>query len=271
MGRTVYWLKEAARKASKVAFAAADPFFGSFGGPRILIYHQIEAGLGRQMEVTKKAFVAQLDWLDTHGTVVSLDDAVAARGSEHAERRFVLTFDDGYDDFFRHGYPELVARGMPFVLYLTTHPAESGEALLPGGGAEPVTWDQVATMLESGLMTLGAHTHTHLDLRTASADQVEDELGRSDDLIRLRTGVVARHFAYPWGYWSEAADGSVRKRYATATLGTGPPINASTDPLLLNRVAVQLSDGVFFFTRKMRTGLRLEDVVRRRLVGYGGP
>lgn len=271
MGRTVHGLREAARKASKAVFAAADPLFGSFGGPRILIYHQIEAGLGRQMEVTKKAFLAQLDWLDSHGTVASLDDAVATRGSEHAERRFVLTFDDGYDDFFRHGYPALVGRGMPFVLYLTTHPVESGEALFPGGGADPVTWDQVTTMLESGLMTLAAHTHTHLDLRTATVDQVEDELGRSDDLIRARTGVTPRHFAYPWGYWSEAADGPVRERYTTATLGSGAPVSAETDPLLLNRVPVQLSDGVFFFTRKMRSGMRLEDIVRRKLVKYTGP
>ena len=271
MGRPGHILKEAARLASKGLFAAADPFFGAFPGPRLLIYHQIEAGLGRQMEVTKKAFTAQLDWLTHNGAVASLDDAITARGSEESDRTFVLTFDDGYDDFYRHGFPQLVARGLPFVLYLTTHPVETGEALFPGGGAEPVTWAHVDEMLASGLMTLGAHTHTHLDLRTASTDEVEDELGRSDDIIRARTSITPIHFAYPWGYWSRAADGPVRARYATATLGSGPAITSGTDPLLLNRVPVQLGDGVFFFKRKMKTGLRLEDKVRRRLVGYRGP
>ena len=183
----------------------------------------------------------------------------------------MLTFDDGYDDFYRNGYPELVKRDLPFVLYLTTRPVETREPLFPGGGAEPLTWDQVAEMAESGLMTLGAHTHTHLDFRTATTEQIEDELGRSDDLIRSRAGVTPRHFAYPWGYWSEPGDAAVRRRYTTATLGTGAPVTAATDPVLLNRVAVQLGDGVFFFTRKMRSGLRLEDKVRRRLARYSGP
>ncbi len=271
MGRAAGTLKTAARKASKVVFAAADPLFGAFPGPRILIYHQIDAGLGRQMEVTKDAFVAQLDWMDQHGLVVDLESAVAARGAAHPERRFVLTFDDGYEDFYRHGYPELVKRNMPFVLYLTTRPVETREPLFPGGGAEPLTWDQVGEMAESGLMTLGAHTHTHLDFRTATTAQIEDELGTSDELIRDRSGIDPRHFAYPWGYWAEAGDAAVRNRYATATLGTGGPITADADPALLNRVAVQLSDGVFFFTRKMKTGMRLEDIVRRRLVRYSGP
>jgi peptidoglycan/xylan/chitin deacetylase (PgdA/CDA1 family) len=271
VGRAAGTLKTVARTASKVLFAAADPFFGSFPGPRILIYHQIDAGLGRQMEVTKDAFMAQLDWMDEHGLVVDLETAVAARGAPHAERRFVLTFDDGYEDFYRHGFPELVNRAMPFVLYLTTRPVETQEPLFPGGGAEPLTWDQVGEMAQSGLMTLGAHTHTHLDFRAASPAQIEDELGTSDELIRSRTGITPRHFAYPWGYWAEAGDAAVRSRYVTATLGTGAPITAGADPVLLNRVAVQLSDGVFFFTRKMRTGMRLEDIVRRRLVRYSGP
>ncbi len=271
MGRPAQVLKEGARRSAKIVFAAADPLFGDFPGPRILIYHQIGAGLGRQMEVTKAAFVAQLDWMAANGTVVSLDQAVAERGKPGSERQYVLTFDDGYDDFYRLGYPELVKRNMPFTLYLTTHPVESREPLFPGGGAEPLTWAQIEDMATSGLMTLGAHTHRHLDMREATADQAIEELETSDRLIEKRMGTIPEHFAYPWGYWSEAAGAAVKARYTTATLGTGAPITAGTDPLLLNRVAVQLSDGVFFFRRKLRTGMRLEDVVRRRLAHYEGP
>lgn len=271
MGRPGAILKEAARRSSKAAFAAADAFYGAFVGPRILIYHQIGAGLGRQMEVTREAFVAQLDWMEANGTIVDLERAVAERGSPNADRTYVLTFDDGYEDFYRLGYPELVKRDLPFTLYITTHPVESREPLFPGGRAEPLTWAQIEDMATSGLMTIGAHTHTHADMRTTSSAQIAEELGVSDALIEQRTGVKPAHFAYPWGYWSEAAGPLVGERYATATLGTGAPITAITDPLLLNRVAVQLSDGVVFFRRKMLTGMRLEDRVRRRLTGYAGP
>lgn len=271
MGRAGGVVKELARKAGKAVFAAADLFYPAVPGPRILIYHQVDAGLGRQMEVTREAFAAHLDWMERNGEVVDLDTAISTRDAVGSERQFVVTFDDGYEDFYRFGFPELERRGMPFVLYLTTAPVETRKPLLDGGGAEPLTWDQIETMAASGLMTLGAHTHHHLDFRTIGTEQVVDELETSNTLIKTRMGVDAEHFAYPWGYWSEAAAAPVAARYRTATLGSGAPVTSDRDLLLLNRVPVQLSDGVFYFVRKMRSGMRFEDVVRRRLTGYQGP
>jgi len=264
-------MKELIRSAAKLASVAADPFFGSFPGPRILIYHQIGAGLGRQMEVTRKAFAEQLDWLVGHGSVVTLDEAIAQRGRAGDERRFVLTFDDGYDDFYTFGYPELVKRNLPFTLYLTTHPVETRKPLTPGGKAEPLTWGQVEAMYASGMMTVAAHTHRHLDLRTLGRDAAEEDLAACDELIEQRLGLRPAHFAYPWGYWSDLADEPVRRRYATATLGSGPGITEASDVHLLHRVPIQLSDTSLFFKRKMRSGMRLEDVMRRKLKGYAGP
>lgn len=264
-------MKELVRTVGKFGFAVADPVFGAFPGPRILIYHQIGAGLGRQMEVTRAAFSDQLDWLVANGSVVTLDEAIAQRGRPGDERRFALTFDDGYDDFYRFGYPELVKRSLPFTVYLTTHPVESREPLTPGGKADPLTWGQIEAMQGSGKMTLGAHTHRHPDMRSLTADQVDEELANCDDLIELRLGVRPVHFAYPWGWWSETADAAVRRRYATAALGSGPGIAEDSDLHQLHRVPIQLSDSKLFFRRKMRSGMRLEDIVRRKLNGYTGP
>jgi len=266
-----YWLKELARRASKLVFSAADPFLGDFGGPRILIYHQIGAGLGRQMEVTENAFVEQMAWLAHRYQVVDLETALARRGDPDASRLVVLTFDDGYEDFYRLGFPVLSRHGMPFTLYLTTHPVESGEPLLAGGGADPVTWDQVEAMEGSGLMTLGAHTHRHPDLRTIGTGQIEDDLGTSDDLIARRIGTAPTHFTYPYGWWSAQAHPVVARRYASATVGSGPPVTAATDLLAVNRIPVQLADGVLFFKRKLRKGLQMEDRLRRRIANYDGP
>lgn len=271
MGRARQSVKEVARRTGKAVFAAADILFPDVPGPRLLIYHQIDAGLGRQMEVTRRAFAAQLDWMQANGEVVDIDAALAARSDPRAHRRYVITVDDGYDDFYRYGFPELEQRRMPFLLYLTTEPVETQRPLLDGGGAEPLTWGQVEKMASSGLMTLGAHTHRHLDFRTIDADRIVEELETSNELIERRMGVTPVHFAYPWGYWSEHGAAAVAERYQTAALGSGAAVTADTDLLLLNRVPVQLSDGVFFFTRKMRSGMRLEDVVRRRLTGYEGP
>lgn len=257
--------------AAKTGFSLLDLRSERMPGPRILIYHQVGAGLGRQMEVTEVNFRRQLEWIVSNGEVVSLDQALSQLGTEGSDRRFVLTFDDGYEDIHRLAWPIMRDMQLPFLLYLTTNPTETGESLFPGGGAEPITWAQVDEMLESGLMTLGAHTHRHLELGRMKVEEIEEEIGLSNELIVKRSGVTPTHFAYPWGYWSEAADPVLRRSYETATLGSGAPIGPDTDRFQLNRVPVQLTDGMAFFKRKMTTGLLLEDRIRRRMAGYEGP
>ncbi|CAN5849067.1 hypothetical protein BH18ACT6_BH18ACT6_05040 [soil metagenome] len=260
---------DVARMGSKFVFATADLFLGRWPGPRFLIYHQIGTYRRRQMEVGRTVFEAQLSWLQSHGRVVRLEEALQSRGTPRAASDFVLTFDDGYADLFEVAFPLLVRDNLPFVLYLATGHVESGEPMSPG--ATPLTWDEIGTMNESGLMSLGAHTHQHLDLRRASLHKVEEDLGLSDELISRRVGVNPRHFAYPWGYWSPIADTVVRSRYDSAALGGGPPITADTDPYLLHRLPVQRSDGMLFFKRKAKRGMRLEETTRRWLRGYHLP
>ncbi|MGH8937556.1 MAG: polysaccharide deacetylase family protein, partial [Acidimicrobiia bacterium] len=130
---------------------------------------------------------------------------------------------------------------------------------------------QVSEMMASGLATIGAHTHRHPDLRTIKEDAIAEELDRSNELIEKHTGVGPRHFAYPKGYWAPRAEPLLRQRYASAVLGAGPPVTGETDPYRVHRIPVQRSDGVFFFTRKARTGLPAEERVRRALRGYRGP
>jgi peptidoglycan/xylan/chitin deacetylase (PgdA/CDA1 family)/Mrp family chromosome partitioning ATPase len=258
------------RKAAKTVFAAADAGKGVFPGPRLLIYHQIGATLGREMEVDASTFRQQLDWLASHGDVVALEEALLRVKEADSHRLFVLTFDDGYEDMYRHAFPLLTERGLPFTLYLTTDPVERQALITPGALASPLSWEQVGEMLDSGLMTLGSHTHHHVDLRDLEPGRIVDELDTADRLIYQRTGIKVQHFAYPKGYWSEVAEPFVRERYVTAVLGAGEPVTDTTDPHRIHRIPIQKSDGMAFFRRKMKSGMRMEESVRRRLRGYEG-
>ena len=264
-------MKPIVSRLAKAAFALADTPYGRWHGPRLLIYHQVGTHLLREMEVPTDTFARQLDWLAEHGEIVDLDTALTSVTTARADCTFSLGFDDGYLDLFTTAYPLLVAASIPFTLYLTTRPVDTREALTPGGGAEPLRWEHVQEMMDSGLVTLGAHTHTHPDLRNLPADIIGAELDRCNELISSRTGIVAEHFAYPKGYWDAVADREVRQRYRTAVLGAGPPITPATDPYLLHRIPVQRTDGLVFFKRKMLTGMRWEERTRRSLRGYRGP
>lgn len=258
----------AARKLAKGVFAAADLVLPSLRGPRVVIYHQVGDFAGREMEVSPAAFQRQLDWMQQRGEIVDLDTALSRWREPGAERLFVLTFDDGYRDLYTTAFPLLRTRQLPFLLYLTTRPVETGEPLRPG--TEPLRWDDIREMLDSGLMTLGAHTHTHPDLRSIDAPHLQQEIEASHELIEARMSVSPQHFAYPWGYWSQTADPLLRACYRTAALGA-PQGEIRFDGHLLHRFPTQRSDGVYFFRRRMLGGLRAEEIVRRRLRGYHGP
>lgn len=259
------------RLAAKVGFSVADLVLGPYPGPRLLIYHQIGAGHRREMNVTQGAFTRHLEWLHAHGQVVSLEQAIQEIPLATSPSTFVLTFDDGYRDMYDQAFPVLRRLGLPFTLYLTTDPVESARPLNSDRASHPLTWDQVREMDASGLMTIGNHTHTHRDLRGLSYDEVVADLDEADRLIEARLGRKPRHFAYPWGYWSEAADRAVRARFASAVLGGGLASGPGSDPHRLHRVPIQRSDGIVFFRRKMRRGQRSEEYVRRLVTGYRGP
>lgn len=259
------------RSLAKLAFTAADALQPPFRGPRLLILHQVGAGHGYQLDMRIENFGALLDWLGHHARVVPLEEALAHALSPDADRFVVLTFDDGFQDIHRNAFPLLVELGLPFTVYLTTHPVESREPLTDRPNSTPLTWDEVNEMAASGLMTLGAHTHSHPDLRHCSPEEIEAELDTSDALIRDRTGIEPRHFAYPYGYWSAEADTRLRGRYESAVLGGTTGRGWGPDPFTAPRVPIQLSDTPFFIRRKIERGLRTEERIRRRLTGYDGP
>lgn len=257
------------RRALKAALAVPELAAKRRPGPRILIYHQVGTNLGREMEIATETFASQLHHLEAEGSIVSLEEAVSRMGTPDDDRLFVLTFDDGYADVHANAFPLLVERQAPFTLYVTTLPVEDSSVSRPDALA--LTWEHLKEMLESGLATVGAHTHTHPDLRFLSADAVAAELDESNALIQDRLGVQPQHFAYPKGWWSAGAEPEVRNRYATAVLGEGQANRPATDHHRLHRVAVQKSDGMRFFRRKLSTGLVLEDRLRRIVRRYHGP
>jgi peptidoglycan/xylan/chitin deacetylase (PgdA/CDA1 family) len=259
------------RTTAKLLFAAADAVLPDPVGPRVLIYHQVGSGLGRQMEVTVEDFNRQLDWVTRNRDVVGFDEAVSRWDDPGSDRLVALTFDDGYLDTYTTAFPLLRERGIPFQVYLATESIETGRPLGPPGRADPLTWDQIVDMLSSGLVTIGAHTHRHTDLRNLPRDAVEEELETSDGLIRRRLGLQPSHFAYPWGYWSASAASVVDARYRTAVIAATHRPGGRLDPYRIHRYPVQLSDGFRFFPARLRGGLRLEESVRRRLKGYSGP
>ncbi|HEU4916684.1 MAG TPA: polysaccharide deacetylase family protein, partial [Acidimicrobiia bacterium] len=238
------------------------PLAGPRRGPRILIYHQVGADSGLEMDVSVHALGRQLDWVERHGRVVDLETALQGLDGPEADDMYVLTFDDGHAGVFEHAYPLLSGRGLPFTLYLTTGPIEGGSSLHDDARMRLLSWREVEEMMGSGLVTIGAHTHEHLDMRHHDEERLRQDLATCNGVLELRLGVKPRHFAYPWGHWSAAGDRLVRELYDSAVVGGGRGIRPGDDMYMLHRVPVMARDGDPLFRRKMWGGFRLENGLR---------
>lgn len=252
------------RQAGKALFAAADLTLPSLPGPRILIYHQVGAETGKQTDLALGDFAWQIEWLAKHREVVELEAAIGRWDEPDSDRLAVVTFDDGYRDTFTTAFPILSDHNIPFTLYVSTKMIGSGDESF-------LDWDHIGVMLESGLLTIGSHTHTHADLRHLDEEEILQEVGEADNMIQRRLGIAPAHFAYPWGYWSEVAEHVVRERYESAALGAACRAVFGLDAHRLHRFPVQLSDGKRWFRLRLSGGLMIEERVRRRLRGYRGP
>jgi peptidoglycan/xylan/chitin deacetylase (PgdA/CDA1 family) len=100
-------------------------------------------------------------------------------------------------------------RRMPLELQLSTMRSLRERYVRNHDGARiraPVlTWEMIAQMDASGLLTVGAHTVNHFALAKLSDDEARGEMSRSSDLIERQTGKKPEHFAYPYGDASSAA------------------------------------------------------------------
>jgi peptidoglycan/xylan/chitin deacetylase (PgdA/CDA1 family) len=210
----------------------------------VLLYHRVGKGEG-EIELPEELFEDQLAFLAEREDVVDLDNALGPGTSGGV----AVTFDDGYADFIESVVPLLVKNSIPATLYLATGLVENGN----GRGSRPLSWSQLNDAVSTGLVAVGAHTHTHADLSFASERVCEEEMRRSKELIEDRLSRPCRHFAYPWAVSSPMADRVARRLFDSAAVGAWRTNRRGRlDPYRLGRTPVLRSDGRMFFRAKVK-------------------
>jgi peptidoglycan/xylan/chitin deacetylase (PgdA/CDA1 family) len=217
----------------------------------IALYHRV-GSTGSEIDLSSEAFERHLEYLSRREHVVSLDDAlVDPLGG------VVVTFDDGYADFYDNVLPLVVRYRVPVLLYLAT-----GLVAHEGKDATRLTWTQLEEAVATGLVTIGSHTHNHVNLATVTSNaDANEELIRSKAIIEDRLQRPCNHFSYPWAISSPTAERMVGQIYETAALHAWKTNRrGKIDPQRLGRVPILASDGDLFFKAKVRGGLDTEAV-----------
>jgi peptidoglycan/xylan/chitin deacetylase (PgdA/CDA1 family) len=180
----------------------------------ILMYHSISDGSEDNCSENKREaaahpyyrtstspqrFAEQINYLHGNGyRTVSLAEAVSGRRqSPVADKQVVITFDDGYHDFYRHAFPVLSQCGFSATVFLPT--AYIGESPVSFKGRDCLTWTEVRELNHHGIR-FGSHTVTHPQLRDLSPSAIKDEISGSKKTIEEKLGSEVDSFAYPYAF-----------------------------------------------------------------------
>jgi len=191
---------------------------------------------------------------------VGPSDAVACMEASElgAARLVVITFDDGYEDFYNHAFPILSEYGFSATVYLPT--AHIGAAPLAFKGRRCMTWNQVRELRSVGI-EFGSHTVTHPQLTSLDPTAVEYEVRNSKHTIEQELGCAVTSFAYPYAF--PETDRVFTRRLETilwlagyengvsTVVGTA---DRATNRLFMKRLPVNSCDGVPLLRAKLEGG-----------------
>lgn len=198
-------------------------------GPHIpvLAYHQVIQGQPPShypvTAISLTTFEAQMRYLHKQGyQTISLETAAfPQQAGSLPEKPIVITFDDGYHDFFTTAYPVLARYGFSGTVFLVTDfvgAVEQWEGAY--STSHPLlTWDEVRCLQEEGV-TFGSHTRTHPHLPRLDAAKLAREIITAKAQLESRLGQPVRFLSYPYGESNEQTRAVARRAGYAAAFGT---------------------------------------------------
>jgi peptidoglycan/xylan/chitin deacetylase (PgdA/CDA1 family) len=230
----------------------------------ILMYHSIsddaETGVHPyyRTSTSPQQFASQMKYLHENGyRTASLPEVVSQLQGKGVvvEKQVVVTFDDGYRDFYQHAFPALSQYGFSATVFLPT--AYIGERPIQFKGKACLTWAEVRELNNHGIL-FGSHTVTHPQLRELSVPAISMEIADSKATIEEKLGSAVESFAYPYAFPQTDSDFTKMLRdllrragYENGVSTIVGTANHTSEPLFLERLPVNSCDDRALFNAKL--------------------
>jgi peptidoglycan/xylan/chitin deacetylase (PgdA/CDA1 family) len=214
----------------------------------ILLYHSIAEQASPRFArwtVTPQLFESHMAYLRQAGYhSFTVTDYVSglSRGNYSAQLKpVVITFDDGFADFYTQALPVLINYGMRATLFITTHYVGGTSTWLSHAGEAHrlmLSWEQVREVSSHGI-ECGAHGHFHHQLDVMPAEAAREDILQSKGLLEQHLARPVFSFAYPHGYYSQPLKTIVQQAGFTSACGVKHAFSSSEDdPFALARLIV---------------------------------
>jgi peptidoglycan/xylan/chitin deacetylase (PgdA/CDA1 family)/glycosyltransferase involved in cell wall biosynthesis len=215
----------------------------------VLMYHSISDHASpkfKQFVVSPKLFAEHMAYLHQHKytpvTVTQFVAALTQSGSKLPERPVVLTFDDGFADFYTEALPVIKRYGFAATLYAATAFINGTSRWLQHEGetARPMlTWEQLREINASGI-ECGGHSHSHPQLDILSQAEAYNEIVQCKRHLEDHLDQEVSSFAYPFGYHTADIRRLVQEvGYTSACAVKYAMSSETTDPFALARLVVR--------------------------------
>jgi peptidoglycan/xylan/chitin deacetylase (PgdA/CDA1 family) len=231
----------------------------------ILMYHSITEDEQSNVHpyyrtaTSPAIFAQQLKQLRSQGyTTCTLPQAVSQLEGNTltAAKSVVVTFDDGFRNFYRNAFPLLNEHGFRATVFLPT--VYIGDAPIQFKGEDCLTWSEARELKQHGI-ELGSHTVTHPQLRDLSVSAINDEIVNSKETIEQKLGCAVESFSYPYafpqtdkGFTRMLRDLLQAAGYRNGVSTIVGVSNCRSDRLFLDRLPINSCDDEALFQAKLK-------------------
>ncbi len=188
----------------------------------IILYHYVEVvkdendTIRRSLNIVPQVFERQLKDLKDHGYrmyFVKEIPAILGGDIRISTRSAVLTFDDGYKDFYTYAFPLLKKYNTKATLYVVYDFI---------GRKGFLSKKQLSKIIESGLVEIGSHAVDHVNLTGVTPKMAKFQVEESKNLLEEAFGIEIKTFAYPYGGYDEKVVDLVKSKAYTAAVSVVP-------------------------------------------------
>ena len=202
-----------------------------YEGPElILMYHKVDVITPSQWWVSAKGFRSQIASLLDRYELVYLD-----KYDVNDKQQVVVTFDDAYENVFRHAFPVLQELHLPFEIFII------GDLLGNWNDYDKTEMrtrfcsvTHIQEMADNGAR-IQWHSKSHKNLVGLNNVDLKNELTVNPELKAVFPEPHFRWFSYPYGFHNESVVQEVRKKFSGAV---SVEQGSDFDRFQLNRISV---------------------------------
>lgn len=212
----------------------------------ILVYHSIAPFELSGVWVSRRRFERQIEWLFKNGfRTVTPEESI--RAQPRYERSVLLTFDDGYDNFYQEALPVLLKYGFTATVFVVS--GYVGKKNSWDAGITQLThmgWDKLREISNLGF-EIASHTDTHPDLTKLSPKELKRELDFSKKMIEDKIGKPVNYLSYSFGRHSKLVRDCAKEIY-TACFCSNP---FSKERWAIGRMGIYIIDTMGEYRAKL--------------------